>query len=103
MSDFVVGTDGKPTIVKDPNATLDYSWDWSAWLADSTPDDTISSFQIIVASGTVTIGSTGHLNGVVTAMISGGAAGEKAAVTCRITTNGGRIDDRTIYLKIKER
>lgn len=26
--------------IKDPNAVLDYQWDWSAWLPD---DDTIAS------------------------------------------------------------
>ena len=101
---FVVDDSGKPTILKDPNANLDYSWDWSDWLAASTPVDTITGFQILLSgSQTAVLGSTAHISGVVTAMISGGAVGDKIAATCRITTAGGKTEDRTIYLKVKER
>jgi hypothetical protein len=95
---------GKPTIEKDPNAVLDYSWDWNAWLASSTPADVIQSFQILLSgSPTASTGSTAMVSGVVTAMISGGVVGETIAATCRITTVSGKIDDRTVYLKVKEK
>lgn len=104
MSGFVEDSTGKPTILKDPDAELDYSWDWSAWLAASTPPDTIQSFQVLLTgSVTASVGSTAEDAGIVTAMILGGASGDKIAATCRITTAGGKIDDRTVYLKVKER
>jgi len=39
----------------------------------------------------------------VRAWISGGTVGQAAAATCRITTAGGRVDDRTLTFTIKER
>jgi hypothetical protein len=39
----------------------------------------------------------------VRAWISGGTVGQAAAATCRITTAGGRTDDRTLTFTIKER
>lgn len=92
----------KPTITKDPNAVLDYSWDWSEWLAPLT--DTILSFQIILGTGsTLAVDSSLRVGGVVTAFLSGGTLGATESATCRIVTAGGRTDDRTIYLKIAQR
>lgn len=97
----------KPTIVKDPDAVLDYTFDWTDYLADI--GDTILDASVILASG-IALDTAGHgPNGFtftsqkVIVWISGGTVGSKYQVTCRITTTGGRIDDRSIYLKIKER
>ena len=38
-----------------------------------------------------------------TAVISGGRVGSKEPVACRITTAGGRVAERTFYLKIVQR
>lgn len=83
----------------DPDAVLDYRWDWSLWLQGA---DTISSHQVII-DGTVVLGTNSHDDTSVTAWISGGAAGENARVTARITTAQGRTDDRTIVLDVMER
>lgn len=91
----------KPTGIKDPNAVLDFPIDFSAWLTDI--GDTYASHQVLIASGTITLQSSSFSSGKVIAWIAGGAVGETAAFTVRITTTGGRIDDRTFYLKIKER
>lgn len=89
----------KPTITKDPNAVLDYSLDLSAWLTDI--GDTLASLTV------TPIGCTANSSAIsgtkCVAWISGGTAGETATVTFRFTTTGGRTDDRTIYLKMKER
>lgn len=97
---YVIGSNGKPTILKDPDAILDYSWDWTDWLADVA--DTISSKTIIAQSPLVVVSSS-VVSGIVTAFISGGVVGTTYSVTARINTVGGRIDDRTIYLKVKDR
>ena len=39
------GADAKNTIVKDPNAVLDYTFDWSEWLDAIT--DTLASQSIV--------------------------------------------------------
>lgn len=86
---------------KDSNATLDYTWNWTAWL--DAVSDTISAFTII-ADDSITVESSALIGTKqVQAFISGGAVGIMGAATCRITTAGGRTDDRTIYFNIIER
>lgn len=97
---FDVTNPSKPTIDKDPDAILDYSWDWTAWLADVS--DTIATKSFIVDVSLTVVSST-VVGGIITAFISGGVAGTKVIATCRMVTVGGRSDDRTIYLKIKDR
>lgn len=84
----------------DPQAVLDYRWDWSAWLDDG---DTISGKTVTVASGDVTVnqGTIASTGTTVTAWISGGTPGTAAQVVCHITTVGGRQDDRTLYLNVR--
>lgn len=95
---------GKPTITKDPNAELDYTIDYTDWLAGIT--DTIASVDITVSGG-VTLASSSFTTTKVTVWISGGTVGTPGSARVRITTAGAgarpRIDDRTIYFKIKER
>jgi hypothetical protein len=98
MSTYTI-VGGRPTIDKDPGATLDYLWDWSAWLA--AVSDTISS--VSVTSSGATVGTVSHAAGVVTARISGGTEGTTVPVACQITTTGARIDERTIYLRMVQR
>lgn len=90
----------KPTIVKDPDGVLDYSWDWTAWLLPVT--DTITSFVIQPTAPLTVVGTPTNNAGVVRAFISGGISGNTYAVECEITTAAGRIDARSIYLKIKD-
>lgn len=94
---------GKPIIVKDPNALLDYTFDWTDWLAGIS--DTIDTVTA-VATG-VTLDDTTWDDTTVTVWVAGGTVGTQGSVRARITTVGTgaqpRIDDRTIYFKIKER
>lgn len=83
---------------KDPNASLDYQWNWTDWLET----DTISSHSVIVPSPLVLVSSS-HTATAVTAWISGGVVGRTYTVICRITTASGRVDDRSITLEIRER
>lgn len=82
----------------DPDAVLDYSFDWSAWLSDT---ETIDSHEFVTTDG-ITVDSSTETSGVVTAWLSG-ATGTRQKVTCRITTDQGRTDDRTITLNVRER
>lgn len=90
----------KPTITKDPDATLDYSWDWTAWLA--LISDTIAS-HVITPETPLVVASHSDDGKIVTAYVSGGSAGMTHSLACKIMTVGGRIDERTVYLKIQER
>lgn len=90
---------GKP-VLKDPDATLDYTFDWTAWLEPTT--DTIADVEW-VPDDALTVESSLFDDTTATAFVSGGSVGEMLNLTCRITTTGGRIDDRTIVLKIVNR
>lgn len=86
--------------VKDPLAVLDYAFDWSDWLQSL---ETISTHVITIPTGLVE--STPHTEaaGVVTIWLSGGTAGTKYTVSCLITTNGGRTDERSITIVCENR
>ena len=88
------------TYKKDPNATLDYLFDWSAWLTDIS--DTITSVDWVLSDGLTEVSSSNTTTGA-TIFVSGGTLDEIETVTCRITTAGGRIDDRTVNLKMVSR
>lgn len=92
----------KPKGVKDPNATIDISFDWSDVLADMT--DSIASHVIVALTGGMVDEGSQTNDGVTTVFISGGEVPEVLPVTCRITTASipPRIIDRTIYLDLQE-
>ncbi len=84
--------------LKDPHATLDYGVDWSAWLGA----DTIESVAWSVPAG-LTKTAESNTDTVAYVWLSGGTAGTTYQVVCRVTTTGGRTDDRTLELICKER
>ncbi|MHC4361441.1 MAG: phage fiber-tail adaptor protein [Planctomycetota bacterium] len=100
-----------PSIVlKDPDAVLDYKFDWAAltngtgstdWLASG---ETISTKTVTVPAGiTKDSDSLADTNTSVLVWLSGGTAGEDYDVVCHITTSDSRQDDRTLTVKVKER
>ena len=96
--------------VKDPDAVLDYKWDWKAstngtgssdWLASG---ETISSHTIDADTGiTVDSSSLTDTNTSVTVWLSGGTAGTTYAVRCEIVTSSSRTDERTMYILVEQR
>jgi hypothetical protein len=97
---FKVSASGKASIVKDPDAVLDYALDWTDWLGAT---DILIDAAWDITNGAAVESSLIHNNKVAVVWISGGDVGTQCALRCRITTVGGRIDDRTVFLKIKER
>lgn len=84
---------------KDPQALLDYSIDWSAWLAEG---DSIASLTVLQSAGIV-VPAQGIRGAVTAVMVGGGDDGTDEEVTLRILTSQGRTDDRTIKLLIRNR
>ena len=85
------------SFVKDPQAVLDYTIDWSPWLAD----------DLIVDSTWSVVGDVVLQDGVVYASItqiwaSGGTEGTLADLTNHVVTAAGREDDRTIRLLLRQ-
>lgn len=85
---------------KDPSAILDYTFDWTEYLAPIV--DTIASVDFVTSAG-LTKTSQSNTGTTATAFVSGGVVGATEKLTCRIVTTGGRTDERTIDLKILER
>ena len=85
------------TAKKDPNATLDYTFDWSLYLTPLA--DVISSVTWVLSSGLTKV-SQSNTTSTATAFVSGGVLGATETITCRITTASGRTDDRTVNLRI---
>jgi hypothetical protein len=90
---------------KDPAAKKDYLLDWSAWLPTG---DTISSsaWAIDVApdASLAIAGSPAPSNTTTTATawLTGGTLGQRYVLRNRITTAGGRTDDRSVGVTVKD-
>ena len=96
--------------IKDPDAVLDYKFDWAAetngtgtsdWL---TAGETISDHTIDADAG-ITVDSSVLSDGntSVTVWLSGGTAGTEYKVRCEIDTSASRTDERTMKIKCEER
>lgn len=96
---FQIGADGRATITKDPQAMLDYTFDWSAYLA--LDGDRLADAHCSADAGTVA--KTTVYAGTATAWLSGGTAGSTITLTCQIATAGGRFDACTAFIKIRDR
>lgn len=115
MTDTFALDHGKYVINKDPDAVLDYTFDWTSWLVlDGLVQDRIVNkvFTVAADSGAIVVDSSVILDSVsnptlldamVTAFVSGGRVGVKEPLSCKITTLAGRVDERTVYLKILQR
>jgi hypothetical protein len=85
--------------LKDPDAVLDWVWDWSEWLANG---ETITN-SVFEASVGIEIQSTSNTATSATVWLAGGSPGQPYRVSNRITTTAGRIDERTITVRVIER
>ncbi len=85
---------------KDPDAVLDYTVNWSDWLTPIADTIVTSTW---VPDTSLTVVSSSHSASSATAFVSGGVLDTEVLLTNRITTAGGRTDDRSITLKIVSR
>jgi len=87
--------------VKDPDAVLDYSFDWGPWLGSDT---LATSSWAIDDSGLSIVPASESFDDTITAVfLTGGAVGENYVLKNSITTNGSREDDRSVEIKIRQR
>ena len=105
----------KNTFIKDPQAVLDFKFDWAAltngsgnsdWLAAGetiitrtiTVSPSVAATGLIVDSSSITDTSTS-----VTVWLSGGTDYIDYQVACKIATNALRTDERTITICVRNR
>mgnify|MGYP003440798007 FL=1 len=96
---YTIDANGKALIIKDPDENLDYSFNWADYLSPTS--DTIES--VAFAAVGATLGTASNTTTLATAFVSGGVSGSTATLSCAITTAQGRVAQRSVYLKIKER
>ena len=87
------------TFLKDPNAVLDYSIEWSKWLAG----DQIQTSAWSVSDPVIEATNDSRTATRTTVWLSGGAAGQAYTVTNHITTSGGRTDERSFLVQVQDR
>ena len=87
------------TFIKDPDAVLDYSIEWSKWLAG----DQIQTSAWSVSDPALEAADDSNTATRTTVWLSGGVAGQSYTVTNRITTSGGRTDDRSFVVQVEDR
>jgi len=87
---------------KDPDATLDYTIDWSAWLA--TGETIVISTWAIAPSGPTNTGESFSASAA-TIWLSGGTVGKKYRITNSITTSSvpPRVDNRSFQIAVEDR
>jgi hypothetical protein len=86
------------SFVKDPDAVLDYAVDWAAWLGT----DTIATSTWTVPTGLTKTTDTKTAT-LATVWLSGGTDGSDYQVANKIVTAGGRTDERTLTIKVRQR
>jgi hypothetical protein len=88
------------TFIKDPGAVLDYSIEWSKWLAG---DQIQTSTWTVSDPGGIEAANDSNTATRTTVWLSGGVAGQSCKVTNCITTSGGRTDEWSVTIQVQDR
>lgn len=86
------------SFMKDPDAVLDYTIDWSSFLSSG---DTITSSTWVSSSVDISIDSDSFTSTMTTVWLSGGIDGFSYEITNHVVTAYGREDDRVIIIEIE--
>ena len=82
----------------DPDARLDYAFDWTEWLGG----DVITSAEVTADPAVVTADPAVINGSRVTAWLSAATPG-RCKVSCKVTTAAGRTDERSQILYVTGR
>jgi hypothetical protein len=100
---------------KDPDEVLDYSIDWSRFLASATissvtwyVNDASNAKTLLTATGTVnTLSSTAQTissdNKTATIYLANGTNNVQYQLYCQITDNTGNTAERTVKIKVRDK
>ena len=83
---------------KDPSAILDYSVDWTAWLAT---DELIDTAVWDVPAGISSVAQS-NTDYTATIRLGGGSVSTSYEISCTITTTTGQVDTRTFSVTCKD-
>jgi len=95
-----------PTFIHDPEAVLDYGFDFTTWLqAGETITAAVWTLPT-VGIGAVTkslVHPESITDGKCVVWLQGGVDDQNYLAVCHITTSAGRQDDRSLILRVKHR
>ena len=88
--------------IKSPDATVVFAFDWRDWLASG---ETIATHTLNTSACGLILTNDYHTSASVIFLASGGVAGQRYPIVCRITTSGSpnQIDERSIKIDVKNR
>lgn len=89
--------------LKDPASSVDYSLDWSSWLAAGEAITSTSWSIDPSGASSPALGVETEAGATRSVFIAGGAPGHRYRLTCRIRTDGGRTVERSLIIRIAER
>jgi hypothetical protein len=91
-------------VLKDPDAVLDYLFDWGAdYLGDG---DLLAASEWSVdpdEQGGVAVTGSDFAPSTSTVKVGGGIAGRIYRVVNKVTTASGRVDERSIVIRVEDR
>lgn len=86
---------------QDPDARLDYRFQWSAWMQDT---ETITTQTVTLSPDDGMTSDGGSIvDGDVVVWLSGGTDGGVVYVTSHVETSAGRKNDMTLAVHITQR
>ena len=88
--------------LKDPQSRVDYAIDWSGYLDGQVVAASSWTVRPAEAGGLVVDADSFDLTQT-TATLSGGLAGHVYSASNRVTLSDGRIDERSITLRVEDR
>lgn len=94
---------GATTYTKDPQAVLDYVFDWSSWLLVGESIVTCSFNVSNVNVNGLTVSSTANDASTATIWLGGGMLGRTYSVQNQITTDMGRTNVKSLNIKVLDR
>lgn len=91
-------------LLKDPEAVLDYAIDWGAEYLGEGDVIAASNWSVSPSEADgVSIGASSFDERVSSVTVAGGLPGRLYRLSNRVVTDSGRIDDRSIMLRVEKR
>jgi hypothetical protein len=91
-------------VLKDPASVLDYAIDWGAQYLDPTDLLAESSWSVVpVEDGGVAVVSSDISDRTSTVNVQGGVPGRIYRLFNRVVTQTGRVDERSVVLRVEHR
>jgi len=90
-------------VVKDPDARIDYEFEWAAAYPDGQAVTASLWSCVPDEAGGVAVAAASHDLMKTVATLSGGIVGHRYRVSNRVTMSDGQVDERSLTVRVEER